>query len=105
MVQVKGIPRLETQRLRMERVGRVKYSILCPCLMESPKEASRAIPTSFSWGRGSKKDREEPGIFRLLFAYNKPRFWRCQEGFGIGDRAVQKCTPLGGWGDTVIQFR
>src|SRR5215472_16217282 len=69
MAQVKGRLRLLTTRFSSERVGRVKYSMLCPSRIDSPWAASRAMPMSL--GLSNSGSRGRVAMIRFLFAYDR----------------------------------
>src|SRR5882672_3021956 len=60
--------RADVHLFKMLRVGKLKYSTLCPSWMDSPWAASRAMPTSCGAGCGSKKGRAAD-----IFAFYSPR--------------------------------
>src|SRR4029077_7042612 len=87
MAQVKGRLRLLTTRFSSDRVGRVKYSMLCPSRIDSPCAARRAMPMSL--GLSESGGRGKVDIFAFCSPIVTATGGRCQEGKGIGDRAPQ----------------
>src|SRR5579863_646987 len=71
MVQVKGIARLLTHRFNRDFAGNVKYSTLCPSRIDSPCEASRAMPTSGAFSESGSKGRR-----LMVFAFCSPSYPR-----------------------------
>src|SRR5215475_15517046 len=67
MAQVNGRLRLLTTRLSSERVGSVKYSMLCPSRMDTPFAASRAIPISLGRSGSGSNGRV------VIFAFYSPK--------------------------------
>src|ERR1700757_1040576 len=85
MVQVNGIWRLLTQRFSRDFAGKVKYSTLCPSRIDSPCDASRAMPTRRGFSGAGSKGRDAMYIGRL-FAYNRPAGFLCQPAGGRRER-------------------
>src|SRR4029077_5869669 len=92
MAQVKGRLRLLTTRFSSDRVGRVKYSMLCPSRIDSPCAARRAMPMSLGLSESGRRGKVD------IFAFCSPIVvatgGRCQEREGRresgGLRALDK---------------
>src|ERR1700731_2137741 len=84
------------QRFSRERLGRVKYSTLCPSRRDSPSEARRAIPTKggLSGGGNIGKDFMRSVVIRFLFAYSRLPGGRSQGPVFLGSRRSMKVSAL-----------